>query len=179
MSNTPTSRHQPKKNNALLFHQVNVGKGGPNMDIAQQQAWDGGADVVMVQEPWTMKKGEGFITKRQPGYNSHKAIERKVIRAMAITFTRKGLHATQIFYSTSQTNDYCFVKVLGVMFVNVCRAPGPSGNLEPLLQWTPTGSTIVGGGALTSFQGTGNHRHLVSMATVIRSWSGLWLRTCF
>ena len=179
MSNTPNShQHQHEKNIALLFHQVNVGKGGPNMDIALQQAWDGGAHVVMIQEPWTMKKGEGFITKSHPGYNSHKPIGRNGTRPRAITFTRKGLHATQIFFSTSQTADYCFVKVSGVMFVNVYRAPRPSGALEPLLQWATIGSTIFGG-TLTQFQGIGNHRHLVSMATVIRSWSGLWLRTCF
>ena len=29
--------------------------------------------------------------------------------------------------------------------MNVYRASGPSGTLEPLLHWTPTGSTIVGG----------------------------------
>ena len=146
MCNTPNSQQQQhQKNVALLFHQVNVGKGGPNMDIALQQAWDDGAHVVMFQEPWTMKKGEGFITKSHPGYNSHKQIGGKGIRPRAITFTRKGLHATRIFSSKSQTADYCFVKVSGVMFVNVYRAPGPSGTLELLFQWTPTGSTIVRG----------------------------------
>lgn len=35
----------------LTFHQANVAKGGPNMDIALQQAWEAGADIVMIQEP--------------------------------------------------------------------------------------------------------------------------------
>lgn len=35
----------------IIFHQVNVGYGGTNMDIALQQAWDFGPDAVMIQEP--------------------------------------------------------------------------------------------------------------------------------
>lgn len=60
-----------KQPGIIVFHQVNVGKGGTNMDIALQQAWDAGADIVMVQEPWTMLRDGNFITKSHQGYNSH------------------------------------------------------------------------------------------------------------
>lgn len=99
----------------------------------------------MLQEPWTIKKGENFITKSHPGYVSHKPIGGNVTRPRAITFTRNGLHASQIFSSSGQTADYRLVKFSGLMFMNVYRAPRPSGTLEPLLQQAPRGPTIVGG----------------------------------
>ena len=33
----------------------------------------------------------------------------------------------------------------GLTFVNVCRAPGISGTLEPLLWWEVRGLVVVGG----------------------------------
>lgn len=128
-----------------MFYQVNVAKGGPNMDIAIQQAWEVGADIVMIQEPWTMCRNGTTITKSHPGYNSHIPFGGEVVRPRAITFTRKGPRATQIFPSTERTADYCFVQTSGLTFVNVYRAPGPSGSLEPLLCWQPQGSTVIGG----------------------------------
>lgn len=65
------------------------------MDIALQQAWDAGAHVVMVQEPWTMQKDGEYMTKNQPGFNSHKPIGETGGRPRAITSTRKGLRASQ------------------------------------------------------------------------------------
>lgn len=116
------------------------------MDIALQQAWDAEAHVVLVQEPWTMKKDGEYITKSHPGYICHKPIGDRGARPRAITFSRKDIHATQIFPSSlGKTGDYCFVQVAGLTFANVYRAPGPSGTLEPLLEWVPRGPTIVGG----------------------------------
>ena len=90
---------------------MNVGRGGENTDKALQQAWDAGAQVVMVQEPWTRKKNGGFIKRSHPGYSGHIPIGGTDIRPRAITFTRKGIHVTQLLSpSSGPTSDYCFVK---------------------------------------------------------------------
>ncbi len=146
MSSSTLLQHQNENNNTLLFHQVNVGKGGTNTDIALQQAWESGAHIVMVQEPWTMQKDGEFITKSHPGYNTYKPMGPVGTRPRAISFVRKGLAATQIFPSPrDQTGDYCFVQVHGVTFVNVYRAPGLNVTLGLLLRWSPSGPAIVGG----------------------------------
>ena len=177
MSRTPNSNHSTGKYSTLLFHQVNIGKGGPNMDTALQQVWDAEAHVVMVQEPWTMQIDGDFITKSHPGLEDHKPVGETRNRPRAITFTRKSISATQIFSAHRPTSDYCFVNVDGLTFANVYCAPGPSRSLEPLLQWRPLGPTVVGGTS-TRCQYTGNHRLHVSISTVIRSWNGSWLMTC-
>ena len=99
MSCTTTTHNHTEQQHALLFHQVNVGKGGENMDIALQQAWEAGAHIVMVQEPWTMQTNGGLITKSHPGFNSYKPTGAAGTRPRAISFARKGLSATQIFPS--------------------------------------------------------------------------------
>lgn len=146
MLGNPSTKAPKGKYNTIHFHQVNVGRGEENTDIALQQAWDAGAHVVMVQEPWTRKKEGGFITKSHPGYNSRIPFGGTDIRPRAITFTRKGSHATQLFPQLSgPTSDYCFVKMGSLTFVNVYRAPGTSGTLEPLLRWEVRGLVVVGG----------------------------------
>ena len=67
MSSTTLIQHQNEKTNTLLFHQVNVGKGGSNMDTALQKAVDTEVHVVMIQEPLTMRKNGDFITKSHIG----------------------------------------------------------------------------------------------------------------
>ena len=134
MNRVPSRETVGKQSGIIVFHQVNVGKGGADMDISLQQAWDAGADIVMVQEPWTMLRDENFITKSHPGYNSHIPAGGMRVRPRAITFTRKKLRTTQIFPS-GQTADYFFVLICGITFVNVYRAPGSSGTLEPLIKW--------------------------------------------
>ena len=100
----------------------------------------------MVQEPWTRKKEGGFITKSHPGYNSHIPFGGTDVRPRVSTFTRKGIGATQFFPpSSGLTSDYCFVKMGSLTFVNVYRAPGTSGTLEPLLRWEVRGHVVVGG----------------------------------
>ncbi|KAI0995741.1 hypothetical protein K3495_g12439 [Podosphaera aphanis] len=74
----------------------------------------------------------------------HMYLLEEKVRPRAITFSRKGLRATQIF-PTERTVDYCFVQISGITFVNVYRAPSPTGTLEPLLRWQPQGLTVVGG----------------------------------
>ena len=146
MLGNPSTKAPKDKHNTLHFHQVNVGRGGENTDIALQQAWDAGAHVVMVQEPWTRKKEGGFITKSHPGYNSHIPFGGTDVRPRVSTFTRKGIGATQFFPpSSGPTSDYCFVKMGSLTFVNVYRAPGTSGTLEPLLRWVVRGLVVVGG----------------------------------
>ena len=148
MNSTPNSHHHHQKLDTLLFHQVNVGKGGSNMDIALQQAWDAKVHVVIIQEPWTMRKNGEFITKSHTGFDSFIPFGNTTprVRPRAITYVRKGLRATQVSPSASgQTLDYCFVQVNGLTFVNVYRAPGHSGTLEPLLKWKPLGPSVAGG----------------------------------
>lgn len=67
------------------------------------------------------------------------------VRPRAITFIQRGIQAVQIFPSIDQTVDYRFLKVSGLTFVNVYRAPGSSGSLEPLITWKPHGPSIAGG----------------------------------
>ncbi|KAI1003955.1 hypothetical protein K3495_g4256 [Podosphaera aphanis] len=91
-----------------------------------------------------MSRDGTSITKSHPGYNSHVPFGGERVRSRAITFFRKELRAYQIF-PTERTADYCFVQISGITFVNVYRAPGPTGTLEPLLRWQPPGPTVVGG----------------------------------
>lgn len=37
---------------SFLFYQVNAGKGGPNMEIVLQQAWELAPGIVSVKESW-------------------------------------------------------------------------------------------------------------------------------
>lgn len=94
MSGTPNSRQQIGRFITLLFHQVNVRKGEWNMDIARQKAWDAEAHMAMVQEPWAMEKYGEYITKSYSGYICRKPIGTRGARPRAITFSRKGIHAT-------------------------------------------------------------------------------------
>lgn len=64
-------------------------------------------------------------------------------RPRAISFIRKVLVATQIYPSPqNQINDYCFVQVCGVMFINLYRVPGFEETLDPLLRWSPSGPVV-------------------------------------
>ena len=146
MSRNPNLQHKNRPISTFLFHQVNVGKGGPNMDIALQQAWEAGIHIVMIQEPWTMQKDGKFTTKSHPGFKCHIHIGALGTRPRAIKFTRKELHATQFFpRGPDQTADYCFFQIENVTFLNVYRAPGPSGSLEPMLLWEPQGQVVIRG----------------------------------
>lgn len=48
MNRTPNHDTVEKQPGIIIFHQVNVDKGGTNMDIALQQAWKAEADIMMV-----------------------------------------------------------------------------------------------------------------------------------
>ncbi|CCU74928.1 putative TE1b [Blumeria hordei DH14] len=148
---------------------LNVGRGGEYMDIALQQAWDAGANVVMVQEPWTRKKEEGFIKKSHPDYNRHILFGRTDVLLRAITFTRKGSHATQMFPPSSvPTSDYCFVKMGDLTFVNMYRAPGTSvvvgGDFNSMSQhWQPLTTNQYGNGNQVIEWATAHDMDLVSI----------------
>lgn len=134
-SNTPNSHHHHQKFDTLLFHQVNVGKGGPNMDIALQQAWEAEVHVVMVQEPWTMRRNGDFITKSHTGFDSFVPFGNTAARSRprAITFVRKGLQA-------AQNSAFIIQPYVGLLFradkwIDFCKrvsCPWPKWDLSPL-----------------------------------------------
>ena len=84
------------KKSTFLFRQVNLKKGGENMDIALQQALEAGAHVVMVQEPCTMEKEGSFTTKEHTGFDSLGPIGERQVQPRAFTITRKGLRNFQM-----------------------------------------------------------------------------------
>ena len=127
---------------------MNVGKGGPNVDIALQQAWDAEVHICMVKKSRTLQEDGEFTTKSIPDFDSFIPFENTSPkpRPRAVTFVRKGHRAAQISPSSSiQSSDYCFAQICGLTFVNIYRAPGHSGNSYPLRNWHLSGSSALRG----------------------------------
>ena len=102
-----------------------------------------GIDIVQVQEPWWSSK-----TKTHPGYQYPIPQCGENVRPRTVTYTRideKGITAIQVFPSSIPTGDYCWVKINGVMFLNVYKAHNDNSAIEPLINWTPTSSTTAAG----------------------------------
>lgn len=93
-----------------------------------------------------MQREGKFTTKSHPGFMCHIPIGALATQPRTFTFTRKGLQATQLFpRGPGQTADYCFVQLENITFLNIYRAPGPSGSLDHMLLWEPQGQVVVGG----------------------------------
>lgn len=121
---------------------INVGRGGTTHDIALSRAYEMGIDVVLMQEPWWSSR-----TKSHPGFHCHIPHGGPSVRPRAVTYTRrneKKISAQQFFPCSTQTGDYCWVKVNEVTFLNVYKAPNNTVPL-PLLDWKVPPRSIIAG----------------------------------
>lgn len=118
----------------LSFMSINVGRGGPTHNIALSRAYELGVDVVLIQEPrWNLRSKE---TISHPGYICHTPHGGVDVRPRAVTYTRKNrnvISAEQLFSCPTPTDDYCWVKVNEVTFLNVYKAPNNPTAILPLI----------------------------------------------
>ncbi|KAI0992951.1 hypothetical protein K3495_g15233 [Podosphaera aphanis] len=139
MKGSPQSLSLPP----LRFMSINVGRGSAAHDIALSRACDLQLDFLLVQEPWW-----AGCTKSHPYFNRHIPYGGVGTRPRAVTYSRKddrNIHAVQESPSSKLTGDYCWVKVNGITFFNVYKAPHDPAAVEPLLEWTPPPRTIAAG----------------------------------
>ena len=130
----------------LSFMSINVGRGGTTHNIALSRAYELGVDVVLIQEPrWNLRSKE---TISHPGYICHTPHGDVDVRPRAVTYTRKTknlISAEQLFPCSTPTDDYCWVKVNGITFLNVYKAPKDSTAVRPLFDWKPSAKSIAAG----------------------------------
>ena len=128
----------------ISFLCANLGRGDPAVDIILQFAWDSGTDVQLIQEPWTQLNDGIWLTKSHPGFEKHAPLRTASdpARPRSLIYTRKGIECHQQAICEASP-DLTAVKVDGVTFVSVYRAPGV--DLRPLLSWVPSGPTVIGG----------------------------------
>lgn len=112
-------------------------------DIILQAAWEAGTDVLLLQEPWTARKDNEWLTKSHPGFIKYvpPSIGIEIERPRSAIYTLMGKRSQQLFLC-GNCPDFTSVIVEGVTFASVYRAPGTEWN--HLLAWTPTGPTIIG-----------------------------------
>ena len=79
-----------KTRRALRTMQANVGRGGPNHDLALTLAFDDNCDLLLVQEPWVHTDLENRKTKTHPGFEVFSPLTTWTSRPRVLTYVRKG-----------------------------------------------------------------------------------------
>ncbi|KAI0998316.1 hypothetical protein K3495_g9878 [Podosphaera aphanis] len=132
--------HRP----TITFLCANVGKGGPSNDIILQSAWEASTDVLFIQEPWASRCDNNWLLKSHPGFKKYSPNTggADTPRPRSIIYTRKGRDTQQNFICGT-FSDFVAVKIDGVTFISIYRAPGVP--LPPLLAWNPDRPTVIGG----------------------------------
>lgn len=74
----------------LCIFQVNVGKSGSAHDAALQLAFQSGADLILIQEPWIFSDYSRRTTKTHPSFLAFAPLPDWSDRPRVMTYTRKG-----------------------------------------------------------------------------------------
>lgn len=138
----------------LIVFQANVGRGGSNHEIALNLAYESGAHLVALQEPWVHEDLSRRTTKRHPGFETFCPADRWDSRPRVLTFVRKhvGLQVDQIWCGV--TRDVLAIQIHGqrlspFSFWNVYNAPpgceGGGDGVHLLTEKNTSGRTITVG----------------------------------
>ena len=136
----------------LRIFQANVGRGGAAHDIALNLASEEGAEVIAIQEPWTMADLERRITKTHPSYTTFAPETTWSSRPRVMLYVRRGtdLQTTQPHAPTSP--DVASVRLCGprtppLEIWNVYNAPSGAiragEGLQAILRQSPANNSIV------------------------------------
>ncbi|KAI0996865.1 hypothetical protein K3495_g11318 [Podosphaera aphanis] len=88
---SPTSRgHNEQTAQDLCIFQVNVGKSGSAHDAALQLAFQSGADLILIQEPWIFSDYSRRTTKTHPSFLTFAPLPDWSDCPQVMAYTRKG-----------------------------------------------------------------------------------------
>lgn len=149
MEDPPRRSH--RRNKGLKIFQANVGRSGPYQDVALSLAWEGGFDIVLIQEPyarWDNNAGRRQ-TKTHPGYNAYNPLnDWRAGRPSVLTFIRisPNLPSRQLSPPGLEDGCVCWVEVCGYTVVNVYRRAAEDTATPTLTKWgTPPPRSIIAG----------------------------------
>ena len=93
-------------------------------DAALSLAWEGGFDVILLQEPWAHLRNGKRLTKTHRGYTHFTPIEdwtEGIPRTMTYVRRGTGRKAKQLQVGANPSRDLCAVMVGNVATANVYR----------------------------------------------------------
>lgn len=145
----PRRPHGRRRQKLLKIAQGNVGKRSPAHTAYLQLAWESGADIVLVQEPWVSIDGSCLINNH-PGYNTYVPVDywySLSTRPRVITYVKKGNRYTAQQSRPWVTRDILWLNVNGLNVTNVYRPPNEPNSeaTEILLNYIPPPRCVVAG----------------------------------
>ncbi|POS85376.1 hypothetical protein EPUL_001555 [Erysiphe pulchra] len=102
---------------------------------------------IVNMSSWSTAVQNGFKKTKAPQDDCYIPFGGEEVRSRAATYTRKDpnrIKATQK-PTISLTEDYCWVVVNDIMFLNVYKAPQNPSAVQPLLNWVPPSKAIAFG----------------------------------
>lgn len=146
------NKHRKLQRDCLKIFQVNTARGQENHDLALVMASREAADIILVQEPWTLYQREKRITKQHPNYTNFCPQDTWEIRPRVMTYVRKDRNLQPTQLRPADTADICWIKILGttsaVTIVNVYRPPKECKGGEVitrLKEWQVPSNSVVAG----------------------------------
>lgn len=144
-------RRSHRRNTGLKIFQANVGRSGPTQDTALSLAWEGGFDVVLIQEPyaqWDNNAGRRQ-TKNHPGYQAYNPLnDWRGARPSVLTYVRisPNLPSKQLSPPDLENGCVCWIEVCGYTIVNIYRRAADDTTTETLTKWgQPPPRSIIAG----------------------------------
>ncbi|KAL7940375.1 Endonuclease/exonuclease/phosphatase [Trichoderma barbatum] len=124
---------------------------GAYHDTALSLAWEGGFDIVLIQEPWTKwdAADKRRLTKNHPGYQAFNPInDWRETRPSVLTYTKisANLPSKQLTPIGLENGCICWVSVCGYTVVNVYRRAADDISTDILKKWgKPPPKSIIAG----------------------------------
>ncbi|RAL64748.1 hypothetical protein DID88_001779 [Monilinia fructigena] len=130
---------------------ANVGKGAGAHSVLLQLAYENGADVVCVQEPWS---SPGTKTQNHPAYECYapydsweaeEATEREAERPRTMSYIRRGAAVQAQQRRGERNRDVVWLEVNGHHIVNIYREPNTMAMINYTVGIVPGPRTLIGG----------------------------------
>lgn len=140
-----------RRNRSLYVFQANVAHGQSHHDIALSMAYEEGADVILIQEPWIHSQQEKRRTKTHPAYSIFSPNDDWNTRPRVLTYINKGRNLRPTQLRPSLSADICWVQIHCqqiVTLVNVYRPPRETASgevIRTLLQYKPPANCLIAG----------------------------------
>ena len=144
-------RRSRRRKTGLKIFQANVGKNGPYQDVALSLAWEGGYDIVLIQEPYAEwdRTSNRRQTKNHPGFQAYNPLnDWRDARPSVLTFVRisPNLPSKQLSPPGLENGCVCWVEVCGYTIVNIYRRASEDTTTETLIKWgSPPPRSIIAG----------------------------------
>ncbi|KAL7918250.1 Endonuclease/exonuclease/phosphatase [Trichoderma austrokoningii] len=127
------------------------GKSGPYQDVALSLAWEGGYDIVLIQEPYAEwdQNSNRRQTKNHPGFQTYNPLnDWRAARPSVLTFVRisPDLPCKQLSPPGLENGCVCWIEVCNYTIVNIYRRASEDTTTETLTKWgTPPPQSIIAG----------------------------------